>query len=221
VDFFGLSIVNFFHLRSLAAKLGHVLIVYGAWGLFSISFLDSSFMSFPVFNDLALILLAGQHPGRAVFYALGSTAGSVLGCYLLYAISRRGGEYLWRKAPPRAIIRAERWLQRNDFVALLVASLLPPPAPLKIFVLTAGVLQVNPLHFALAMLIGRGLRFGADAWLGARYGAQAQAYLKENLGWASLAAVAIIVGCAMAYRAWTRRRAEHSPSPPSGNSLSD
>jgi membrane protein YqaA with SNARE-associated domain len=198
--------VNFFHLQSLATKLGHVLVVYGIWGLFSISFLDSSFVPLPVFNDLALILLASQHPSRAVFYAFGSTTGSVLGCYLLYAISRRGGKYLWRKATPRVIARAKRWLERNDFVALLVACLLPPPVPLKIFVLTAGILQVNPLHFAVAMLVGRGLRFGADAWLGARYGPQAQAYLKENLGWASMAVVVLVVGCTLAYRAWRRRQ---------------
>lgn len=177
------------------------------------SFLDSSFVPLPVFNDLALILLASRHPGRAVFYALGSTAGSVLGCYVLYAISRHGGKYLWRKATPHAIARAERWLQRNDFVALLVACLLPPPAPLKIFVLTAGILQVNPLHFGIAMLVGRGLRFGADAWLGARYGAQAQVYLKENLGWASLAAVALVLGLTFVHRAWRRRQGRQAAAP--------
>ena len=207
--------MNLFH--SFATKLGHILAVYGVWGLFSISFLDSSFVPLPVFNDLALILLASQHPSRAPFYALGSTAGSVLGCYLLYALSRRGGKYLWRKATPRAVARADRWLERNDFVALLVASLLPPPAPLKVFVLTAGILQVNSLNFVAAMLIGRGLRFAADAWLGARYGAQAEAYLKANLAWASTAAVALVVGVTLAYRAWKRRQAPANPAPPPVN----
>ena len=155
--------MKFFHLQPLVTKLGHLLAAYGVWGLFAISFLDSSFVPLPFFNDLTLILLASQHPSRAPFYALGSTAGSVLGCYLLYVISRRGGKYLWRKATPRAIARAEKWLERNDFVSLLVASLLPPPAPLKVFILTAGILQVNPLHFVAAMLVGRGLRFAADA----------------------------------------------------------
>jgi undecaprenyl-diphosphatase len=198
------------YFRSLLTKSGHILAAYGVWGLFTISFLDSSFLSFPFFNDLALILLASQHPSRAPFYALGSTAGSVLGCYVLYAIARRGGKYLWRKATPHAVARAQRWLERNDFAALLVASLLPPPAPLKIFILAAGILQVNPLHFGAAMLIGRGLRFGADAWLGARYGARAEAYLKANLGWASLAAVALVMGFTFVYRAWRRRQARQS-----------
>ena len=204
--------MNLFH--SFATKLGHILAVYGVWGLFSISFLDSSFVPLPVFNDLALILLASQHPSRAPFYALGSTAGSVLGCYVLFVLSRRGGKYLWRKATPRAVARAARWLERNDFVALLVASLLPPPAPMKVFVLTAGILQVNSLHFVAAMLVGRGLRFAADAWLGARYGAQAEAYLKANLVWASLTAVALVVGVTVVYRAWRRWQSRRGALPP-------
>jgi membrane protein YqaA with SNARE-associated domain len=214
-SFRGFRSLSYFH--SLATKLGHTLTVYGVWGLFTISFLDSSFVPLPVFNDLALILLASQHPSRAPLYALGSTAGSVLGCYVLFAISRRGGKYLWRKATPRAVASAERWLERNDFVVLLVAALLPPPAPLKVFVLTAGILQVNSLHFMAAMLIGRGLRFAADAWLGARYGAQAEAYLRANLGWASLTAVVFVVGVTLVYRSWKRRQAPPNPAAPPVN----
>jgi len=201
------------YLKSLAAKLGHVLVPYGAWGVFSISFLDSSFLSFPVFNDVAVILLATRRPSHAAFYALAGTAGSVLGCYVLYGVSRRGGSYLRRKATPRAVERAERWLKRNDFVALLVASLLPPPMPMKVFILTAGVLQVNPAHFGLAMLVGRGLRFGADAWLGVRYGPQAETYLRQNLGRASAAVAVLVVGATLVYRAWSRRRGRQDRGP--------
>jgi len=89
-------------------------------------------------------------------------------------------------------------------VAVLVASILPPPAPYKVFVLTAGLLRVNALNFGLALLVGRGLRFAADAWLGARYGLQAEDYLRHNLGWASLAAVIVIVGLALLQRWWTK-----------------
>ena len=90
-------------------------------------------------------------------------------------------------------------------MAVLVASLLPPPAPLKVFILTAGVLRVNAINFGLALLVGRGLRFAADAWLGARYGVQAEDYLRHNLGWASLAAVIVIVGLALLQRWWSRK----------------
>lgn len=195
------------YLKSLAGSLGRALILHGGWGLFTISFLDSSFVPFPLFNDLALMLLASQHPARAILYAFQSTAGSVLGAYVIYGIARRGRKFLWRKATPQAVARAERWLARNDFVALLVASLLPPPAPLKVFVVTAGVLQMNVLHFGAAMLVGRSVRFGAVAWLGAHYGARAEPYLRRNLGWASLVAVLLVVGLTLLYRYWGRPRA--------------
>lgn len=178
------------------------------------SFLDSSFIPFPVVNDLALILLASRRPSRALFYALQSTLGSVLGAYLLYGIARSGGQLLWRKSKPRAVACAERWLHRNDFVALLVACLLPPPAPLKVFVLTAGILRVNAVHFGAALLVGRSLRFGADAWLGARYGARAEAYLKQDLGWASLVAAGLVVGLTLLWRRWAGRKASLGASGP-------
>lgn len=192
--------------KSLATKLGGALALYGGWGLFAMSFLDSSFVPLPVFNDLALMVMAGQHPRRAVLYALLSTAGSVLGIFAIFGLARGGARFLWRKSTPGAVARAERWLKQNDFVALLVASLLPPPAPMKVIVLTAGVLQVDALRFGAAMLVGRGLRFGVEAWLGARYGGRAEAYLQQNLGWVSWLAVILILGVVVLYRrlAWRR-----------------
>jgi len=195
--------------KSLSAKLGHVLILYGGWGLFAMSFLDSSLVPFPVVNDVALIAMASRRPAWWPVYALATTLGSVCGAFLLYGIARSGGRYFWRKTTPQAVSRAQHWLERNDFVAVLVASILPPPAPLKVFLLTAGLLRVNPVRFGLALLVGRGLRFGAEAWLGARYGLQAQDYLRHNLGRASLAAIVVIVGLALARHWWNKRGASN------------
>ena len=103
--------------------------------------------------------------------------------------------------------RARRWLERNDFVAMLVMCLLPPPAPMKIFVITAGALRMNALHFGVALLLGRSLRFAADAWLGARYGAQGEAYLKKNIGWVSLVTILLVIVLTLLSRWLGRRRA--------------
>lgn len=187
-------------LKSVSLKLAHLLSLYGGWGLFGMSFLDSSFIPLPVANDLALIAMSSNRPTLWPVFALASAIGSVAGAFLLYGIARGGGQFLFRKTTPQAVASAHRWLERNEFVSILVASLLPPPAPLKIFVLSAGVLRVNALNFVLAMLIGRGLRFGAEAWLGARYGVRAQDYIRHNLPWVSLVIVAVIVGLAMLQR---------------------
>lgn len=161
------------------------------------SFLDSSLIPFPVVNDVALMLMASRRPGWWPIYALATTLGSVCGAYVLYGAARAGSNFFWRKTRPHHLAHARRWLERNEFVAILVASLLPPPAPLKVFLLTAGLLRVNPVRFGLALLVGRGLRFGAEAWLGARYGVQAQSYIRHNVVWASLAMVAVVVALAL------------------------
>ena len=192
-------------LKSLAARIGHVLALYGG-GLFVLSFLDSSFAPLPGINDLALIVLASQHPARGAYYALLSTLGSLLGCYVMYGIARGGGKLAGGRRASNKASRARLWLERNDFVAMLVMCLLPPPAPLKIFLLAAGALRMNALRFGAALLVGRSLRFAAEAWLGARYGAEAEAYLRRNLAWASLVTILVVIALTLLSRWWKGRR---------------
>ena len=175
------------------------------------SFLDSSLIPFPVVNDVALIVMASRRPAWWPLYALTTTLGSIAGAYLFYAIARGGGKFIWRKTTPQAVSRTRRWLEQHDFVSILVASLLPPPVPLKLFLLTAGMLRINAITFGLALLVGRGLRFGAEAWLGARYGARAEGYIRNNLGWVSLVTVAVIVVFAL-LRGFAKR--DNPPSDP-------
>ena len=209
-------------LKSLTQKLGFWLALYGGWGLFSLTFLDSSILSFPGITDLLLIHLASRQPDRALIYAAQATLGSVLGAYLLYAITSRGGDYVLRKLSPEKMQRARRWLERNDFVSILVASLLPPPAPLKIFLITAGVLRVNAVRYGAALLVGRSLRYGAVAWLAARYGLQAETYLKRNITWVSLVIVGVVVVFTMVYRQFRREQPAATPADKaSSSSLAD
>ena len=190
--------------KSLYSRLGHLLALHGG-GLFVLSFLDSSFIPFPGINDLALIVLSGKHPAHALFYALLSTLGSLLGCYVMYWIAR-AGRSAWKQPASNKVNRARRWLERNDFVAMLVMALLPPPAPLKIFVIAAGALRMNALRFGAALLVGRSLRFLAEAWLGAHYGAEAEAYVKKNITWVSLVAILLVIVLTFLFRWWKGRQ---------------
>ena len=193
--------------RSWSAKLGHILVLYGAGGLFVMSFLDSSLIPFPVVNDVALIVMASRRPAWWPLYALTTTLGSIAGAYLFYAIARGGGKFIWRKTTPQAVSRTRRWLEQHDFISILVASLLPPPVPLKVFLLTAGMLRINAITFGLALLVGRGLRFGVEAWLGARYGTRAEGYIRNNLIWVSLVTVVVVVVFAL-LRSYVKRDTE-------------
>jgi len=190
--------------NSLSSRIGHALALYGG-GLFFLSFLDSSFIPFPGINDIALIVLASKHPARSPFYALLSTLGSLLGCFVMYGIARGGGRLAGGKRSSTKRNRARRWLVQNEFVSMLVMALLPPPAPLKFFVIAAGALRMNMVNFGAALLVGRSLRFAAIAWLGAHYGAEAEAYLKKNLAWASLVTIVLVIGLALIFRWWKAR----------------
>ena len=161
----------------------------GAPGLFLISFLDSSVLTFPVINDLLLIDLSIQHPERMPLYAVMAALGSLLGCLLLYFIARKGGEaFFHRKAGDRArTIR--HWVERNGFGGMLVAALLPPPTPFKIFVFAAGVFEVPLASFAAAIALARLIRYFGVAYLAVRYGNDALPLLQRH----KLAVVLVLI----------------------------
>jgi len=163
----------------------------GAPGLLLISFLDSSVLSFPIINDLLLIQLSMQRHERMPLYALMATLGSVAGCVLLYFLARMGGEaYFHRKAGARAhAIR--HWVERNGFGGMLIAALLPPPTPFKIFVFAAGAFEAPILGFTTAITIARLFRYFGVGYLAVRYGANAMPYIKAH--WLLVVILAVVL----------------------------
>ena len=152
----------------------------GAPGLFLISFLDSSILTFPVINDLLLIELSIQRPVRMPLYATMAMIGSVLGCLLLYYIAKKGGEaFFQRRAGARAdAIRS--WLERNGFGGMLLTALLPPPVPFKPFVLAAAVFEVPVASFVSAIALARAIRYFGFGYLAIRYGNDAMPFLAQH-----------------------------------------
>lgn len=178
----------------------------GAPGLFLISFLDSSVLTFPVINDLLLIELSIQHPGRMPIYALMASLGSLLGCVLLFFIARKGGEAFFRKRAGERGQAVRDWVVRNGFEGMLVAALLPPPTPFKIFVFAAGVFEVRLLSFASAISVARLVRYFGIGYLAVRYGDQAMPYLATHKVEVALILVVLVVASYLLSRLILRRR---------------
>jgi membrane protein YqaA with SNARE-associated domain len=152
----------------------------GAPGLFLISFLDSSILTFPVINDLLLISLSMQKPARMPLYAAMAMTGSLLGCVLLYFLAKKGGEAVFHK---RAGVRGaaiHRWVVKNGFGGMLAAALLPPPTPFKFFVLAAGVFEVPLTSFASAIALARAIRYFGIGYLAIRYGDYALPFISQH-----------------------------------------
>ena len=152
----------------------------GAPGLFLISFLDSSVLTFPVINDLLLIELSMQHPARMPLYAFMAMLGSVLGCVLLFFLAEKGGEALFHKHAGQRAHAIHNWVVHNGFGGMLIAALLPPPTPFKVFVVAAGVFEVPVISFTSAITLARAIRYFGIGYLAIRYGAQALPYLMSH-----------------------------------------
>jgi membrane protein YqaA with SNARE-associated domain len=184
---------------------------FGGPGLFVVAFLDSSFLSLPEINDILLVLMVTQHKERVVFYAAMATLGSVAGCLVLYGLAYKGGEAFLRKRMKAG--RVERGMQafrKYGVLALLVPSILPPPAPFKIFVLLAGVARVPPRKFVMVIGLGRGLRYFCEGLLAVWYGDMAMAYVKEHGDHVALAAAILVAVGGLAVVLWRRRAVEPS-----------
>lgn len=184
-----------------------IAIALGAPGLFLIGFLDSSFLSFPEVNDLLLVLMVTEHPHRMVLYATSATLGSLSGCLALYYVGRKGGDaFIRRRFGSGTVNRALGLIQRNGVLAILVPSLLPPPAPFKIFVLMAGIAGISPARFTTAILIGRGLRYFGEAILALYYGERAIAFIEANSARVGVTLIGVIGVGALGYWIWRKRQ---------------
>jgi membrane protein YqaA with SNARE-associated domain len=195
-------------LRKITNGLNHVsnyLVAFGPFGLFAIALLDSALIPLPGGPDAVMLLLSTQRPAWMPFYALAATAGSVVGCVILYYISRRAGRRALERFPPQKQARVKELVDRYDVLSVLVASVLPPPFPFKLFVISAGVFRLSVIRFALAVAAGRAFRFFLEGYIAVRYGERAKEVLAENYPIVGLSVAALIVA-AFLLRALLKRR---------------
>jgi membrane protein YqaA with SNARE-associated domain len=158
-------------------KLSHWLLSFGPFGLFAIAFLDSVLVPIPGGVDAMLMLLATARPSWMLIYVLAATLGSTIGCIGLYKISQKAGHRALDRFSESKQKRVKDLIDRYDVLSVLVASLLPPPFPFKLFVVSAGVFRLNLLRFTIAIAAGRIFRYLLEGYLAARYGDHAKELL--------------------------------------------
>lgn len=157
--------------------------------------LDSSLLSLPEINDYLVVGRCYKYPTAVFYFPLFAATGSVLGCWLLYSIMRRGGQALLRKRfKPESIQRVERAYERFGFLAIAIPAILPPPLPFKIFIATAGTLEYPRWKFLLTVMLARSFRYYVEGILAVFYGRQVLIFMKDNgLVILSVVAGAVIV----------------------------
>src|SRR6185503_3583091 len=169
--------------------------------------LDSSLLSLPEINDYLVVGRCYKYPTAAFYFPLFAATGSVLGCFLLYSIVRRGGQaVLRRRFNLEHIKRVEKAYERFGFLAIGIPAILPPPLPFKIFVATAGALEYPRWKFLLTVMIARSLRYYVEGILAVYYGRRVLLFIRDNgLVVVSIVATLVLIGVII-YLLINRRR---------------
>jgi membrane protein YqaA with SNARE-associated domain len=204
------------YMRRLAEAAQQFAEQLGGPGLLAIAFMDSSFLTLPEVADLLVVVFTIREPDRWLYFAAMTTAGSILGCYALYGVARMGGRAMVRRGfHERHIDVVLDWCRRHGALVLIVPALLPPPMPFKLFVLMAGIAGIRVGPFLTAVIFGRGIRYGGEAWLARHYGDAAIRFIQGDA--LRLALPVAVVGLVLVAGWWLwRRRRPRPPAPPDG-----
>jgi membrane protein YqaA with SNARE-associated domain len=178
--------------------------MWGAPGIFVVAFLDSSILSLPEIADLLVIYMVTTRPARFGVYVICATLGSLAGCLALYYIGKGGEMMLKKRMSTHRYDKTLDAFRRHGIIAVLVPSILPPPAPFKPFVLLAGVAEISTARFTIAILIGRGARYVVEGLLALWYGERAMTYIREHGVEAALIAIGVLVIGFFVYLYWPR-----------------
>jgi membrane protein YqaA with SNARE-associated domain len=174
----------------------------GFWGVGAASLLDSS--SIPIPMDALLAVYIWNDKSHFWLYCLLAAIGSAIGGLLPYWLGRAGGELFLLKRVDRARLESMRIrFERQEFLAMMIPSMLPPPTPWKAFVFASGVFEMRVVPFMLSVFVGRMLRWLVLSLLVLQLGPDAVAMVQHHALSVSLVAGVLAVG---GFAWWWRRK---------------
>jgi membrane protein YqaA with SNARE-associated domain len=142
---------------------------FGFWGAGCIAFIDAA--AFPVPLDLIIAGYVWADKKHFYLYVIVAAAGSALGGLIPFLLGRAGGELFLMKRINRArYVQLRDRFEKQEFLAMMIPSILPPPTPWKLFVFAAGVFEMKIGTFMLSVFVGRVLRDMVTAMLTIKYG---------------------------------------------------
>jgi membrane protein YqaA with SNARE-associated domain len=143
----------------------------GIWGLGGLAFIDSALIPLPTSMDGALIGYVVARPGRFFLYCLMAAGASALGSLVPYFVGRAGGElFLLKRINRERYERMRDKFENQEFLAIMIPAMMPPPMPIKLFEFGAGVFEMKPLLFATAIFCGKMVQFLVCAIVTVLYG---------------------------------------------------
>jgi len=169
----------------------------GFWGAGAVALLDSS--SIPVPTDAILAVYVWNDKSHFWIYCLLAATGSAIGGLLPYGLGRVGGElFLLKRVNRERYERMRERFERQEFLAMMIPSMLPPPTPWKAFVLAAGVFEMRVVPFMLSIFCGRMVRWLVLSMLVLKLGPGAVDVVAHH----RLTLLAVVGGLAIVGFAW-------------------
>jgi membrane protein YqaA with SNARE-associated domain len=174
----------------------------GIWGVAAVAVLDSS--SIPVPMDLILAGYVWADKSHFWIYVIMAAVGSGIGGLVPFGLGRAGGElFLLKRINRERFERMRNHFERQEFLAVMIPSMLPPPTPWKIFIFAAGVFEMRIVPFMLAVICGRIVRWLVLSLLVLKLGPGAVELVAHH----ALMALVIVMGLAViGFGAWWMRR---------------
>jgi len=189
-------------LHKINAVLLATLKPLGVWGLGGLAFIDSGLFPLPTTMDGVVIGYVANDHRKFLLYVLMAAATSAVGSLIPYYVGRAGGELFLLKR-----INRERYeglrdkFENQEFMAIMIPAMMPPPMPIKLFEFAAGVFEMKPLPFATAIFVGKFIQFLVCALITVFYGPEIAHTLRHTahehpavlLGIVGVAVVALLV----------------------------
>jgi len=142
----------------------------GAWGILLLCFVDSASIPLP-FMDPLIVSYGVASPAKAIIYCFMAAVGSALGSLVPYYLGRAGGElFLLKRINRERYEQLRDRFEKQEFLAIMLPAMCPPPMPVKIFELAAGVFEMRVLSYFLAITAGKFLRYAIESALVILYG---------------------------------------------------
>jgi membrane protein YqaA with SNARE-associated domain len=177
----------------------------GVWGVCALAIVDSSSIPMPI-DAIVIGYVAADHAKFAI-YALMAALGSAIGALVPYYIGRAGGElFLLKRVNRERYEKLRDRFEKQEFLAIMVPSMMPPPMPVKLFEFAAGVFEMKVVWFFSAILLGKFVRFLIWAAITVYFGpaiVQTVGHtIHQHLGYVLAGAGAIILAIAL----WVTRK---------------
>jgi membrane protein YqaA with SNARE-associated domain len=164
--------------------------------------------------DALLAVYVWEDKSHFWVYCLMAAAGSAIGGLVPYWLGRAGGElFLLKRVNRERFEQMRKKFERQEFLAVLVPSMMPPPTPWKAFVFAAGVFEMRVLPFMLAVFLGRMVRWIALSLLVLKLGPGAVSLMSDAirdhmvLFLSGLVLIFVVIGV------WVVLKRRKSPSP--------